>query len=90
MKGLAVGRIVHYIPGDSMLTEVFRNHYAAIVTRVVDKERGVINIMAFADKHPVAGGFSFRESVPYSETPGLMTWHWPEIEDEKEVPAKKK
>ena len=68
MKGLAIGRIVHYVGTD-------REHAPAIVTRVVDLEKGIINLTVFPDlEEPY-----FRYEVPYKETTEkASSWHWPE------------
>lgn len=53
MKGLAVGRIVHFTTRDYTGKEVGGDYplvcKAAIVTRVVDGEKGIINLCWFDD-----------------------------------------
>jgi len=85
MEGLGVGRIVHYNPGADQPC------HAAIVTKVVRKDEGMVNLTTFypgggtRDCHMVfadAGMTSADVGAP--ETPLVLytsgTWHWPERE----------
>jgi hypothetical protein len=65
-KGLVVGRIVRF------RTAGLDPIAPAIVTSVVDKTRGVVNLQVFLTTKimPV-------ENVSYSVTHELETWHWP-------------
>lgn len=67
MKGLQVGRIVHYV------SEEGNPHRAAIVTRVNYTSSDV-------DLHVIPpGGPTFdRYEVEHSEEARENTWHWPE------------
>jgi len=69
MKGLVVGRMVHYRPRGTFAVR------AAVVTEVLDKEQGDVHLMVF---HP---GQSAPESkVPYSEMAFEHTWGWIPVE----------
>jgi len=67
-KGITIGRIVHYVGMDPY-------HSAAIVTRVINPEKGVVNLRVFSDLEE-----SFvRSAIPYEEEgQTFQTWHWPE------------
>jgi hypothetical protein len=67
MEGLTIGRIVHYVSTDPQ-------HTAAIVTKIIDKENGVCNLMIFADLEQTF----VREAIPYDQGAKFQTWHWPE------------
>jgi hypothetical protein len=86
-KDLAIGRIVHFVlsPGE---------HRPAIVTRVVDKKIGLVNLNVLRDyedafwaPHLAGGkpeeyGSSYTVANVYpSETSPVRTWHWSERED---------
>lgn len=74
MTGLQVGRMVHYLRGQA--------HLAAIVSEVVDKEKGVVNLHVFHQE----SGSSFVREVGYSDQVGeTNTWHWPERDDDEET-----
>jgi hypothetical protein len=80
MKGLGIGRVVHYSRGDQCL--------AAIVTQVIDKE--AVSLPAPSSSHSAMNithcwnrsrnnSLSFATTnVHYSETKEMGTWHWPE------------
>jgi hypothetical protein len=79
-KGLTIGRVVHYVvsPGE---------HRPAIVTRVVDKKIGLVNLNVLRDYEDITafvgvnnGGYLVANVYP-SETLPVRTWHWPERED---------
>ena len=73
MKGLAIGRIVHYCPPPSAPHPV----QAAIVTQVVDKDKGIVNLLIF----PVGNPYP-EKNVRYSEAQPLPnSWCWPPRED---------
>lgn len=67
MKGLAVGRIVHFYPPtqDDSLTEP----QAAIVTRLCESD-GFVDVTVFPE------GLIVRQ-VPHSKQPKPYTWSWP-------------
>jgi hypothetical protein len=83
-----VGRIVHYVafgtPGGEYQAGA---HRAAIVTEVEpsdpvvavfpDRAAPNVSLLVF---NPT--GIHFREDVPFSDTHGVGTWHWPEREGE--------
>jgi hypothetical protein len=77
MKGLGIGRIVHYVLREREGPE--GEHRPAIVVKVLNKERGI------AELKPIAGSddwglinIATLTSVAYSEVPRPGTWHWPE------------
>jgi len=68
MKGLTVGRIVHFVGIDPQ-------HAAALVTRVLDAEKGIVNLTVFPDMEEPY----FRCEVPYEEAAtSAHSWHWVE------------
>jgi hypothetical protein len=74
MKGLAEGRIVHYVvtQGEHGL----HDDRPAIVVKVFDHEEngnGCSNLAVFND-----GLINWPCSVLYSGEPKVGTWHWPE------------
>jgi len=78
MKGLGLGRIVHYVMPNG-------EHRAAIVTKVSDKEAGIVCLHVFVMFAEAVQGWQSTSpnagnaiSVDYSETPETDTWHWPE------------
>jgi hypothetical protein len=79
-KGLAIGRVVHYVvsPGE---------HRPAIVTRVVDKKIGLVNLNVLRDYEDITAfvevnnGSYLVANVYPSETSPVRTWRWPERED---------
>ena len=83
MEGVAVGRIVHFVPpGES----AGPRHLAAMIVRVWVAETGYVNLTVFPDwgndKQEYAGGdgggISWETSVYFSAEPKPRTWHWPE------------
>ena len=74
MKGLAIGRIVHFHP-PTTAGVVADNAQPAIITKVHNDE-GMVNLAAFGDMEPRKGW----SSVPYSKEPRGYSWHWPEKE----------
>lgn len=78
MKDLTIGRIVHYVMSNG-------KHRAAIVTEVLDKEKGQVHLTVF----PIAGETVWNS--PESGQPGQVrdiypsdliepgTWHWIEF-----------
>lgn len=65
MKGLAVGRIVHYVDSEG-------EHKAAIVTAVHDEQS--VNLQVFGQTED-----PFPKCILYSESGVLpRSWHWPE------------
>jgi len=84
MKGLGVGRVVHYVafgtPGGEFPAGACR---AAIVTDVsvlIDNqhidEDGTPTTVSLCVLNP--NGLYFNLSVPYDERKAPGTWHWPE------------
>lgn len=85
MGGLIEGRIVHYIqpdrverhvafgvPSEEVDNPLAGHHEAALVTGIVDAERGVCTLFAFGhDGRP-----TIRTDIPYSEGKEGGTWHW--------------
>jgi hypothetical protein len=78
--GLAIGRVVHYVFS-------LGEHRPAIVTRVVDKKVGLVNLNVLRDYEDIYGSVGVNDSgymvtnVYPSETYPMRTWHWPERED---------
>lgn len=68
MEGLVVGRIVHY-------TDSKWGHQAAIVIRVLDKERGVVSLNTF---RPDTGATFLVPATVFGNEANEGTWHWPE------------
>lgn len=74
MDGLTVNRNIHYVASDGVCR-------AAFVTKVWDKESGVINLSYLNNgsedvKAGIADPVLMRTSVTYSEEPKPNTWHW--------------
>lgn len=85
MKGLQVGRIVMYVPCE---VDKFKEERAAIITRVGNKELGLINLTVFLDgrtDNTVVDGIYQNTlhvtSVPYKEDIVERSWHWPHREE---------
>lgn len=74
MEGLGIGRIVHYVaygtPGGEYPAGA---HRAAIVTEIVNKEKGIIGLCVL---NPT--GMFFNTNIEYSAGGTAGTWHWPE------------
>ncbi|MCL5292021.1 MAG: hypothetical protein M1548_05765 [Actinobacteria bacterium] len=71
MKGLQIGRIVHYV------SEEGNPHRAAIITRVHDATRGAVDLHIM----PPGGSAFDHYGIDHSEDPKEGTWHWPERVD---------
>lgn len=77
MKGLAIGRMVHYVLPD-------KQHRAAIVVRVHDAEAGLVNLTVFTDWANDGRYFDTRGTVHVqcaehdAAAEKIRTWHWPE------------
>ena len=72
IKGLAVGRVVHFVPGYR------KAHVAAIITHVPDPPVGA-GLVQLAVFHPQNRETVFLDSIehdPSGEEP--YTWHFPE------------
>lgn len=76
MKGLAVGRTVHYVAPGSADGTYPSEHRAAIVTRVDSKEHGLVSLAVL---NPT--GIHFVENLPHDPDGEAYTWHWPEYVD---------
>lgn len=68
MKGLGVGRIVHFFP--PTVDHSVGEPQAAIVTRLSEKD-GNAEVAVFP------GGEVFSE-VPFAKVPTPYSWRWPE------------
>jgi hypothetical protein len=79
MKGLTIGRVVHYVLPD-------KQHRPAMVVRVHDQESGLINVTVFTDwsndgKFFDTRGIVHAQCVEHDPTgEKIRTWHWPEKE----------
>jgi hypothetical protein len=77
LDGLTVGRIVHYRAIDATEgDDGVEVCHAAIVTRVLDAEGGLIDLTAFrpGDEAPSPVSHVRHDD----ETKPADTWHWPE------------
>jgi hypothetical protein len=82
MQGLTSGRIVHYVVGE--IAQYYNiqegEEYPMIITRVKDKQKGIINGQIFLDDAIYfAQDIEFNEPSAFSE-PHKNTWHWIERE----------
>lgn len=69
MKGLAIGRIVHY-QSPTQPTRI----QAAMIASIKDADKGVVGLHVFPH-----GTSYFATDVQYFEAGGAQnTWHWPE------------
>ncbi len=78
MDGLTVGRIVHFVISDELggyynLQE--GEEYPMIITRVKDKQKGIVNGQVFLDD-----AVYFAQDIVYSHSdePLPNSWHWVE------------
>lgn len=70
MDGLTVARNIHYVTDEGI-------HLAALVTKVWNKDAGLINLSAFIDNSVYTGDpVMMVTSVNYSDEPLPNTWHW--------------
>ena len=84
MEGLGVGRIVHYVlfgfsfPGDP--DQGNTGCVAAIVTRVLEADRGLVQLAVFRPgwTQIVGGGSRDDGGAYFSDEKKPDTWHWPE------------
>lgn len=67
-KGLVMGRIVRVMTAGG--------DWPAIVTGVIDKTRGVIDLQVFFTRNIEAW-----EEILYSEEKAVGCWHWPPREE---------
>lgn len=74
MEGLTEGRIVHYRMVNNTLYSHDHDCYVAVVSRVRDKDRGIVDLHIFVNssEDPVR----LYRSVSYAETPTEGHWHW--------------
>lgn len=88
LKGVSVGRIVHYVPGSDgrFVAAPGAEHIAAIITRVCNAEAGHVNLRLFCDgaTHNPYGNSEWVTDVlhapadaPAEQATG-HTWHFPE------------
>ena len=75
LPGLQIGRRVHYITRNGV-------HCAADVLRIIDEEKGIVNLHVLVDlpeeDGPNALPFFRAHNVQFSRFPKVETWHWPE------------
>lgn len=73
MKGLGIGRIVHFVMTNG-------EHRPATIVRVWDKSTGYVNLQVFTDgENDGEDNTIWRSSVNYSEDFRVYSWHWPEF-----------
>jgi hypothetical protein len=66
MEGLTPGRIVHFVMPSG-------EHYASIVTEVLDALQGIVRLTAF---YPNEMPRPLAIPVRYSAEKDVATWHW--------------
>lgn len=71
--GLRPGRVVDYVE------EIAGVHLPAIVTGIVSKAQGAINLCVFNEGSPDLEWYRAVDFDPHGSIPG--TWHWLERED---------
>lgn len=82
MDGVAVGRVVHYVPAsyESMYPGECRS---AIITKVWSDD-GTCQLSVFMDgsndgpEYTPPSNVAWKTSKQFSETPEPGKWHWPE------------
>lgn len=67
-KGLVMGRIVR--------VRTAGGDYPAIITRVHDREKGIIDLQVFFTREIEAW-----QEIAYSEEKAVGAWHWPPREE---------
>ena len=82
MEGLSIGRVVHFVTHREDDNVVER---PAIVTEVLDLEKGVVHLQVFKGPHDGAGepidpetGDVVSAAVKHDPEKRAFTWHWPE------------
>lgn len=76
MKGLAIGRIVHYVAYGTPKGEFpALEHRAAIITGIISLT-GVVSLCVFNPQ-----GIFFNEVSYNKDANAGGTWHWPEFVD---------
>jgi hypothetical protein len=83
MKGVTIGRIVHYVSRDY-------DEYPGIIVKVCTNSNdfAIVNLQVFSDKatdispHLGEDAVNWIRTVPYNEDKGSHSWHWIEREDE--------
>ena len=83
MKGLGIGRIVHYHH-----TSVRDGMCAAIVTRIVDKERGVVQLQLFQEGSAAVHKYSVGFSDLTEGDTAAGFWTWPPRDEPEPAKAK--
>jgi hypothetical protein len=73
MRGLGIGRIVHYVIPEGEFKNLCR---PAIVTQIWSNF-GVINIVVFSELGAIP-----INSVHFDETKIPNSWHWPDMENQ--------
>lgn len=71
MDGLTEGRIVHLSLGNLQ-----GDCRAAIVTRVLDKQQGTVELTVFWTTSDQYNNLPETTYVRYDENKGYGTWHW--------------
>jgi len=74
MKGVSVGRIVHYV------RVADGRHFAGIISGVKRAELGVVSLTVFTDEFYEK--LIHVEPVYYDAETAEGTWHWPERDEE--------
>lgn len=80
MEGLCIGRVVHYVLNSGIHVG---EHRMALVSGVVDKEVGIINVQVVSDGpgdgHPLYPcGLTWMGHIRHDDDALPGTWHWPE------------
>lgn len=68
MDGLIAGRNVHFVATHGI-------HMAAIVTRVVEPEGGVVDLFVFYNDGDLRNA-RFENDVLFDDAKSPITWHW--------------
>jgi len=86
-QNLALGRIVRYRVKNSdpgvLLSCGIGTELPAIITRVVDRAVGIVNLQVFSDHH--GGSIEWLEAVTKGD--GNGNWSWPPLPEKEEAKA---